>query len=292
MIASAGTRGFKARELGVRFKAHVVSKVRKFQSDNVLGMLPGATPGAPTQAVLYTAHYDHLGIDPRLSGDEIYNGAVDNGTGCGMLLELARTFAASPERPAHPVLFAAVTAEEKGLLGANYLGKHLPIPAADIALDLNYDAIPPIGVPESVSVSGAERTSFYPVVLRTAAAFGFETQADSEPAAGHFYRSDHFSLARVGIPAFSINSGNKFAGHPEQWGKEQREAYTAKHYHQTSDEYSPDMDFATNAALARFGFALGWQASSANGTVNWLAGDEFAAARLRSQDRRPPIPDP
>jgi Zn-dependent M28 family amino/carboxypeptidase len=129
MVALAGTRKFRARELPVRFKAHIESQVRKFVSYNVIGMLPGTDPGPPTQAVMYTAHYDHLGIDPKLSGDKIYNGFVDNGTGCGMLLELARAFARSAARPPHPVLFASVTAEEKGLLGSEYLGKHLPIPA-------------------------------------------------------------------------------------------------------------------------------------------------------------------
>jgi Zn-dependent M28 family amino/carboxypeptidase len=280
MIASAGTRGFKPRTLPVRVKAHIVSKVRKFESSNVLGLLPGTDPGPPRQAVVYSAHYDHLGIDPAMSGDNIYNGAVDNGTGVGMLLEMAHVFAASP-RPPHPVLFAAVTAEEKGLLGSNYLGKHLPIPAARIALGLNFDAVPPIGLPESVNVTGAERTSFYPTVIKTAAAFGFDIQPDAEPGAGHYYRSDHFSLARAGIPAFSINTGVKFAGHPPEWGKAQRDEYTAKHYHNPSDEYLPSMDFSTNAALDKFGFALGWQALLAKGTVNWLPGDEFEAARLK-----------
>jgi Zn-dependent M28 family amino/carboxypeptidase len=278
MIASAGTRGFKARELPVRLKAHVVSAVRKFESSNVLGLLPGSSGGAPTQAVVYSAHYDHLGIDPSMSGDNIYNGAVDNGTGVGMLLEMAHAFTASTARPPHPVLFAAVTAEEKGLLGSNYLGKHLPIPAPRIALGLNFDAIPPIGLPESVNVTGAERTSFYPTVQKTAKAFGFDIQPDAEPGAGHYYRSDHFSLARAGVPAFSINTGVKFAGHPPEWGKAQRDEYTAKHYHNPSDEYSPSMDFSSNAALARFGFVLGWQALSAKSSVSWLPGDEFGPA--------------
>ncbi len=280
MLASAGTREFTARELPVRFKAHVVSKVRKFESYNVLAMLPGTDSGAPTQAVVYSAHYDHLGIDPAMSGDNIYNGAVDNGTGVGTLLELARAFATSSARPPHPVLFASVTAEEKGLLGSNFLGKHLPIPAAQIAIGLNFDAIPPIGLPESVNVTGAERTSFYPIVEKTAKAFGFAIQADAEPGAGHYYRSDHFSLARAGVPAFSINTGVKFAGHPPEWGKAQADDYTAKRYHNTGDEYSPAMDFSSNASLAKFGFALGWQALLAKGTVNWLPGDEFEATRL------------
>jgi Zn-dependent M28 family amino/carboxypeptidase len=280
MMASAGTRAFKARELPMRFRAHVVSGVRKFVSYNVLGLLPGADTGNPTQAVIYSAHYDHLGIDPTMSGDNIYNGAVDNGTGVGVVLELAHAFASSVARPPHPVLFASVTAEEKGLLGSNYLGKHLPFPAARIALGLNFDAIPPIGVPESVNVTGAERTSFYPNVEHTAKIFGFDIQPDAEPGAGHYYRSDHFSLARAGVPAFSINTGVKFAGHPPEWGKAQRDEYTAKHYHNPSDEYASTMDFSSNAALAKFGFALGWQALLAKGTVNWLPGDEFEAVRL------------
>src|ERR1700722_3401295 len=281
MMANAGTRGFKARELPVRLKAHVVSAVRKFESSNVLGLLPGSSGGAPTQAVVYSAHYDHLGIDPNLSGDNIYNGAVDNGTGVAMVLELAHAFATSSARPPHPVLFVSVTAEEKGLLGSNYLGKHLPIPADQIALGLNFDAILPVGVPESVTVTGAQRTSFYPTVEKTAKAFGFAIQPDSEPGAGHYYRSDHFSFARVGIPAFSIDAGVKFAGHPAEWGKAQQDDYTEKRYHRPGDEYSPSMDFSSNAAISQFGFALGWQALLQKGTVNWLPGDEFERFRTR-----------
>jgi len=278
MIAAAGTRQFQAKELPVRFKAHIESKVRKFESYNVLGLLPGEGGG---QAVVYSAHYDHLGIDPTSSGDNIYNGAVDNGTGCGILLEMAHAFTTSAAHPPSPVLFAAVTAEEKGLLGSNYLGKHLPVAAARIALDLNYDAILPAGMPQSVNVTGAERTSFYPTVEKTAAAFGFEIQTDAEPGAGHYYRSDHFSMARAGVPAFSINTGVKFAGHTAEWGKALHEEYTAKRYHRPADEFSPTMDFTSDAAVAQFGFVLGWQAMRAKGTVNWLPGDEFEATRLR-----------
>jgi Zn-dependent M28 family amino/carboxypeptidase len=279
MISVAGTRKFKAVELPVRFKAHIETRVRKFESSNVLGVLPGTVDGPADQAVMYTAHYDHLGMNPALPGDKIYNGAVDNGTGCGILLELAHAYAGSAAKPPHPVLFASVTAEEKGLLGSNYLGKHLPIPAAQIALDLNFDAVQPAGIPEGVTVTGAQRTTFYPVVAKTAQAFGYEIQPDAEPGAGHYYRSDHFSLARVGVPAFSINTSTKFAGHPPEWGKAMHDEYTAKRYHQPSDEYTPQMDFSADAAMARFGFALGWQALTAASSVDWLPGDEFAAKR-------------
>jgi len=281
-IVLAGNRGFKAVELPLRLQAHVLSRIRPFQSPNVLAMLPGGDKTAPAQALFYTAHYDHLGIDPSLPGDNIYNGAVDNGTGCGILLELAHAYSQMKEKPPHPVYFAAVTAEEKGLLGSRYLGAHPPIAAGQIALDLNYDAVPPIGLPESIDVSGAERTSFYPTVQKTAAAFHYEIEPDANPGAGHYYRSDHFSFARAGVPAFSINTGLKFAGRPPGWGKLQEDDYTANRYHRPGDEWTPQMDFSTDAALARFGMALGWQALQAPETVNWQAGDEFEAARKKS----------
>lgn len=281
-IALAGTRDFKAVELPVRLKAHVVSKIRKFQSPNVVAMLPGSDKGTPKQALFYTAHYDHLGIDPTMPGDNIYNGAVDNGTGCGILLELAHAYSLMKEKPPHPVYFASVTAEEKGLLGSRYLGAHPPLPAAQIALDLNFDAIPPIGLPESVNITGADRLSFYPAVEKTARSFHYEIEPDANPGAGHYYRSDHFSFARVGVPAFSIGSGVKFAGHTKEWGKAQEDDYTTNRYHRPGDEWTPEMDFASNAALARFGFALGWEELLAADTVSWQAGDEFEAARKKS----------
>lgn len=281
MIAAAGKRGFKARELPLRFKAHTRSRVRSFESPNVLAMLPGDAVHA-TQAVLYSAHYDHLGIDPSLKGDAVFNGAVDNATGCAMLLELARALASAGHAPPQPVLFAAVTAEEKGLLGSNYLGKHLPLPARDVALGLNFDAVMPYGIPASVNVTGAERTSFYPTVEKTARVFDLQILPDAEPGAGYYYRSDHFSLARQGIPAFSIGEGSTYRDHPPGWGRELHERYTRENYHQPGDEYRPDMDFAANVLMARFGLALGWQAMAERTRISWNPGDEFEAARQRS----------
>ena len=282
-IEAAGKRGFKAIDLPVRLKGHIVSKVRRYESDNVIAVVPGtnATPGHD-QAVIYSAHYDHLGIDPDAKGDGIYNGAADNGTGCGILLELARAW--TEVKPPHSIYFAAVTAEEQGLLGSQYLGMHPPVPAAQISLDLNYDMLLPVGIPTAIGAAGSERTSFYPVVEATAKAFGFTIQPDQQPMAGHYYRSDHFSFARVGIPAFSIEQGTLFEGQTPEWGKAQFEDYVAHHYHQPSDEYHDSMDFRGNAKLARFGFILGWEASSLPSSVSWQAGDEFEAARKRSEN--------
>jgi len=282
MMAAARSRDFKPVSLGVRLQAHMASKIRPFESNNVIAVLPGADR-KNNEAVLYTAHYDHLGIRPDMPGDNIYNGAMDNGTGCGILLEIARAYAESVGKPRRSIIFASVTAEEQGLLGSEYLGKHPPIPAARVALDLNYDDVKPLGAPEEVEVSGAERTDFYAVVQTTASEFRFTIRPDARPEAGHYYRSDHFSLARVGIPAFSINEGMKFKHHDEAWGLAQDADYTKNRYHQPSDEYRPGMDYTSDAAMARFGLALGWEAASQSRPVAWKKGDEFEKARLASQ---------
>jgi Zn-dependent M28 family amino/carboxypeptidase len=283
MMTAAQRRGFKPVPLPVRLKAHLVSEVRRFESSNVVAKLPGSDPNLQKQAVVYSAHYDHLGIGPEVSGDRIYNGAQDNATGCGILLEIARAFASGPRRPKRSIYFVSVTAEEQGLLGSEYFGEHPPVPAKDISLDLNYDSVAPLGVPEEVNVAGAERTNFYPLVERTARDFHLTIAPDAQPNAGHYYRSDHFSFARTGVPAFSINEGEKYEGHDRQWGLDQYREYVSKHYHQPSDEYHPGMDFRGDAAMARFGIALGWLAADQLQEVGWQPGDEFAKARTASE---------
>jgi Zn-dependent M28 family amino/carboxypeptidase len=249
----------------------------------VVAVLPGSDPRLKNEAVIYTAHYDHLGIRPDMPGDNIYNGAMDNGTGCGILLELARAYASASQRPKRSILFAAVTAEEQGLRGSEYLGHHPPIPAGKIALDLNYDNLPALGTAEEVQVAGAERTSFYAIVEATARQFELQIRPDPHPESGHYYRSDHFSLARVGVPSFSIKEGEKFKGHATDWGARQNQEYEQKRYHQPSDEYRRDMDFSGDAVMARFGFALGWKAASLPEMPAWRPGDEFEAARKKSE---------
>ncbi len=282
MMLDARSREFHPVPLPAKLKAHMVSLVRPFESNNVVAMLPGSDAKLKDEAVLYTAHYDHLGIRPEEKGDNIYNGANDNATGCGVMLEMAHVFSLAAQKPRRSILFAAVTAEEQGLLGSEYLGKHPPIPAGKITLDLNYDDIPPLGAPQEVEVSGSERTTFYPVVQALADEFRLAIKPDSHPEAGYYYRSDHFSLARVGIPSFSINEGLKYKGHDQAWGERQANEYTEKHYHQPSDEFDPKSDFTGDAAMARFGFALGWQAANQAKPIAWQKGDEFEAPRLKS----------
>src|SRR6266404_6326061 len=219
LYKQAQSRDFKPIELPVHLKAHIASSIRPFSSRNVVAMVEGKDEAKKGEAVLYTAHYDHFGIDPaRAKGDQIYHGAVDNATGCGILLELARAWVGTKLAPPRSILFAAVTAEEQGLLGSEYLGKHLDQLPVQPMIDLNYDALAPIGIPEEVEVSGAERTTFYPEVEKIAKDFKLAIKPDAHPEAGHYYRSDHFSLGRVGIPAFSISEGLKFKGRDLAWG--------------------------------------------------------------------------
>ena len=283
MMKEAASRDFKPVELSVRVKQTVVSKVRPFSSRNVVGKVMGSDSRLKNQAILYTAHYDHLGIHPDEPGDNIYNGATDNATGCAILLELARAFAGAKEKPKRTVLFASVTAEEQGLLGSQYLGTHPPIPARNISLDLNFDDIQPFGEPEQLVASGSERTTVYPVVESVAQAFGMAIQPDDHPEAGHYYRSDHFSLARVGVPAFSLNEGPLFKGHDLAWGEEKERDYVAHRYHQPSDEYHPDMDFTADAKLAKVGLAIGWDVADQPQLAGWQPGDEFEKARKAAQ---------
>lgn len=283
LFMQSQSREFKPIELPVRLKAHVASQLRPFISRNVLAMLQGSDPSKNGEAVLYTAHYDHLGIDPAKSGDKIYNGAVDNATGCGILLELARVWAKPKKAPPRSILFASVTAEEQGLLGSEYMGKKSAYLPVDPILDLNFDALQPIGIPEDVEVSGAERTTFYPTVEATAKKFGFAIQPDASPEAGHYYRSDHFSLARVGIPSFSISQGTKFAGHDRAWGEAQAKDYVNNRYHQPADEYRADWDFRGLAKIASFGYELGLEAATQPSLIHWQPGDEFEPAGKKRQ---------
>ena len=282
MLQDANFRAFKPVELTIRLRETIVSQVRPFSSRNVVGKVTGSDPRLRNQAVIYTAHYDHLGIHPNEPGDNIYNGAADNATGCGILLELARVTAAAPEKPRRTMLFAAVTAEEQGLLGSTYLGHHPPIPAHNISLNLNYDDVQPFGDPQEVVVSGSERTNAYPLVEQVAKDFDLTIKPDPLPQAGHYYRSDHFSMARVGVPAFSINQGTLFKGHDRAWGEEKERDYVAHRYHQPSDEYREDMDFTGDAKMAKFGFALGWNAANQPELAGWQPGDEFEKARKSS----------
>ncbi|WP_263410592.1 M28 family peptidase [Terriglobus tenax] len=283
-FAAAAKPGFKGRELPVSLKATVVSSVRHFQSPNVIGILPGVLRSARDQAVVYSGHYDHLGVkaDAKPGEDAIFNGAADNGTGTAMLLEMARAITSSKVMPPHSMVFAAVTAEEQGLLGSLYLAQHPPIPLGQINLNLNFDEILPIGIGNELHAGGIQRTSFYPTMEAVAKKFGYTIPAPRPDTSGGYYRSDHFSFAHAGIPAFSIGQGGTFKGHDAAWGRKQGELFNTNDYHNVSDNFRPEWDFSGLANLCRLGIEAGFL-SVAEPPITWNAGDEFEAARKETQ---------
>jgi len=282
LLKASDSPEFRPIPLDVRIRGRIPSRIRQIETRNVAALVPGSDPKLTGEAVIFTAHWDHLGIGAPVNGDSIYNGAVDNATGCGILLELARAWAALPEKPRRSALFLAVTAEEGGLRGSEYYGTHPLYPPGKTAVAINYDGLFPFGRTRDVVVAGAERTTLWPLVEQMAVRMRLTIKPDPHPEQGHYYRSDHFSLARVGIPAFSVNQGTEFYGKPPDFGEKMFEDYNAKHYHQPSDEYRDDWDFAGLAELGRFGFLIGTEAANQNSLPTWNSGDEFLPARQKS----------
>ncbi|HEY3939043.1 MAG TPA: M28 family peptidase [Bryobacteraceae bacterium] len=280
LLALANQKSFRPIPLGIHVVGHIPVKLREVDSRNVVGRVDGSAD--KSQAVLFTAHWDHLGIGVPVNGDKIYNGAVDNATGCAVVLEIARAWASPAQKPRRSALFAFVTAEESGLLGSEYYGEHPEVPAGQTAADLNYDALYPFGKTRDVSVTGAERTTLWPLVERDAKHMNLIITPDPEPGQGHYYRSDHFSLARVGIPSFSISQGTNYLGKPADFGHTIFEQYNQQHYHRPSDEYHADWDFSGMEQMADFGLRLGIDIANLPALPTWHAGDEFLAARVKS----------
>ncbi len=285
LLAAAEQRDFQPIPLGLRLQGRIVSQITPMDTRNVVAIVEGSDPRRKQEAVVYTAHWDHLGIGIEVNGDSIYNGAVDNATGCGILLDTARAFAELPVKPARSVIFAAVGAEEGGLRGSEFYAHHPLIPPGKTALNLNYDGLLPLGPVRDVSLPGYERTTLRALVEQTARQFGLTIRPEAQPEQGYYYRSDHFSLAKVGVPAFSLSLGVDYVGKPEGWGKKAREDYTAQHYHQPSDEFDPQWDFSGLDQLANLGFELGRSVATRPELPNWLPGDEFLPAREKSWGR-------
>ena len=282
LLEMANQKDFHPIFLGVHIAGHVPIKLRELPSRNVVARVEGSGGSEASQAVIFSAHWDHLGIGIPVNGDSIYNGAVDNATGCALVLELARIWASLPQKPKRSALFLFVTAEESGLLGSEYFGEHPVIPAGQIAADINFDGLFPFGKTRDVSLTGAERTTLWPLVQRDAKRFDLAIAPDSEPEQGHYYRSDHFSLARVGIPSFSISPGSDYYGKSSAFGKKVFEDYNSQHYHQPSDEYHADWDVSGMVQMANFGLALGLDIANTPKMPTWKPGDEFLPARVKS----------
>ncbi len=257
LLAAADSRSFRPMELPLTISATVVQHVRPIASRNVAALVPGSDPKLKEEAVLYSAHWDHLGVGAPVNGDAIYNGAIDNATGCAILLELARAWAALPQKPRRSALFVSMTAEEGGLKGSEYYAAHPLVPRDKTSVALNFDAIYPFGRALDVVITGADKTPYWDFARQVAARLNLAISEDSQPEQGHYFRSDHFPLAHAGIPAFSIEHATAFAGKPAGYGARMFEEYNARHYHQPSDEFQADWDFTALEQAAQFGFLLG-----------------------------------
>ena len=282
LLKMANTRGFRAMPMPLHFRGHLPTKIREIKTRNVVAKIEGSDPKLKDEAVVFSAHWDHLGIGSPVDGDSIYNGAADNGTGCGMLIEMARAWAVLPQKPRRSAIFLSVTAEEAGLLGSEYYGQHPVVPAGKTAAAINFDMFMPYGRARDVGVYGSERTTLFPIVEEAAKRYGLAITPDPRPEAGVYYRSDHFSFARVGIPSFSVDGGVDLVGKPPGTGSRLFAEYNDKHYHQPSDEYRDDWDFSGMEQYARFGMLIGIDAANVPQLPTWHAGDEFLAARVAS----------
>jgi Zn-dependent M28 family amino/carboxypeptidase len=275
LLKKADSRDFRPIPLGIRIRGHISSTIRDIDTRNVVAIVPGSDPKLKDEAVVFSAHWDHLGIGAPVNGDRIYNGAVDNATGCAVLLELARVWAALPQKPRRSAIFISVTAEEGGLRGSEYYGLHPFIAASKTAVNLNFDAYEPFGRTKDITVTGAQRTTIWPAVQSVARRFNYEIKPDARPEQGSFFRSDHFSMARVGVPAFSIEQGDDFWGKPAGYGGRAFTEFNAKHYHQPSDEYHEEWDFSGIEHIGRFALALGMEVANQDQLPNFLPGDAF-----------------
>jgi Zn-dependent M28 family amino/carboxypeptidase len=281
-LKETDTKGFKAYPLGVHLKGHIPTRVQPFTSNNVVGMVEGSDPKLKDEAVVFTAHWDHLGVGRAVVGDAIYNGAADNATGCAILMELARAWAIHDPKPKRSAIFLAVTAEEKGLLGSAYYTRHPVIPLGKTALDVNFDMILPLGVTESVVTNGAERTTAWSIVQDVAKKRGLQIEPDPRASVGTYYRSDHFSFARAGVPAFSVAAGTKLKGKSADSIRQAMQEFNDKRYHSPQDEVQPDWDFRGFEVLAGFALDVARTAANADGLPTWKPGDEFRAAREKT----------
>lgn len=278
LLRAADSPEFQPISLGVKIRGRLKASIRKIESRNVLGVIRGSDAKLRDEYVLFSAHWDHLGIALPVAGDPIYNGAIDNATGLGVVLETARAYGMLREPPRRSILFAFWTAEESGLRGAEYYSHHPLFPAAKTAINLNYDALFPSARTRDVVVSGAERTTAWPVVQEAAGRYQLEISGDPRPEQGSYYRSDHFMLARVGVPAFKIGLGNKIYGKPDGFADGAFADYNTKRYHQPSDEFREDWDFSSLEHVARFGFTIGLNVANQESIPRWNPGDEFAVA--------------
>lgn len=274
------TKEFKPVDLKSRAKLQIKQKLRRIESNNVVGKLEGADAKLKDEYVIYTSHWDHFGVgEADSTGDKIYNGALDNATGTGAVLEIARAFKAAQPAPRRSILFLFVTAEEKGLIGSKYYAENPIYPLEKTVAVINIDGINQWGPTSDITVIGLGNSTLDDVLRQAAAEKRRTLTPDPEPEKGFYYRSDHFSFAKQGVPALDPSDGTQFIGKPADFGKKKRDEYTANDYHKPSDEIKPDWDLSGGAEDMRLLFTVGYRVANADKFPEWKPGTEFKARR-------------
>lgn len=284
----AMTRDFTAVSLGTQAAGGVRNVIRRASSPNVAGLLPGKS--RPDEYVVYMAHWDHFGRALALTGDTIFNGAVDNATGVAGILAIARAYRELLPTPARSIVFVALTAEESGLLGSEFYANHPLVPLETTAAVINIDALHPLGRARDVEVVGYGASQLEDYLGEAAAAQGRVLKPDRTPEHGYYYRSDHFNLARKGVPALYIKSGVDLIGLPPGTGQAIKDDYTANRYHKQSDDYDPSWNVSGIVEDLQLLFEVGARIAAESSWPEWYEGNEFRAAREASAGSRTPRP--
>lgn len=271
----AARRSFAPIATGIRVRISAPAHLRRIDSANVWGVVRGSDPALRDEVVVYTAHYDHLGMDPGLDGDSIYNGAYDNASGVAALIEIAEAFSLMQPRPARSILFLATTAEELGLLGAEHYIRHPAFPIGATAAVINLDGVNVWGETDDIIALGAERSTLGSILQVRAEEMNLRVTGDRSPERGFFFRSDHFPFARAGVPALKLEHGTRFRDRPAGFGDRVLQEYETERYHRPADEFEPDFDLSGAVQQARLALAVGFDVAQADSFPRWHPGAEF-----------------
>lgn len=276
---AAISKDFKPVVLNAKANMTVRNTMREINSNNVVGKLEGSDPALKNEYVIYTAHWDHLGRDPNLSGDQIYNGALDNASGTAAMLEIAEAFTKLATPPKRSILFLAVTAEEKGLLGAKYYAENPLYPLNKTLANINIDGVNQWGRTTDITMVGDDNSTLIDLLREAATAQKRAVNPDPESEKGFYYRSDHFEFAKQGVPALYTDSGSNYEGKDPAFAKQKREQYTDNDYHKVSDQIKPDWDLTGAVDDAQLLMMIGYRVAQGDKFPEWKAGSEFKAKR-------------
>jgi Zn-dependent M28 family amino/carboxypeptidase len=283
---AALSKDFKPVALNAKANLSITTKLREVDSRNVVAKIEGSDAKLKDEYVVYTGHWDHMGRDPKLKGDQIFNGALDNASGTAALLELAEAFTKLPAPPKRSILFLAVTAEEKGLLGAKHYALNPLYPLERTLANINKDGFNQWGRTKDVVMIGYGNSTLDDLLAEAATAQGRVIVPDPETEKGFFYRSDHFEFAKQGVPALNTDSGTDFIGKPEGYGMKKRNEYEEKDYHTVTDEVKADWDLSGAVEDMQLLFQVGYRVAQTDKWPEWKAGTEFKAKR-EAQLKRP-----